>query len=216
VRLRREEVDGVRVFLIWSTILDLLNVCELLSDDFPEAWPCLHTRDVLIEYVVLFDHIVYDLAAVFVDDHDLPLARELGELDYGGGRAHTSPRVVFRMRSMMTAKWSAWPFVVGEGEGVHTVPLDLDDGNAHGEEARRRLSCGGVVLFRVVSCRIVSSRGFVELSSVGGASSLFWRVGVGVGVSTWERRHDFISVTWALHSIHDANRLRSPSCQCLH
>jgi hypothetical protein len=156
VRLRREEVDGVRVFLIWSTILDLFNVCELLSDHFPEALPCLPTRDVLIEYVVLFDHIVYDLAAVFVDDHDLPLARGLGELDYGGGRAHTSPRVVFRMRSMMTAEWSAWPFVVGEGEGVHTVPLDLDDGNAHGEEARRRLSWGGVVLFCVVLFRVVS------------------------------------------------------------
>jgi hypothetical protein len=113
----------------------------------------------------------------------------------------------------MTAEWSAWPFVVGGGEGVHTVPLDLDDGNAHEEEARRKLSWGGVVLFRVVSCRVVSSRGFVELSSVGGAS-LFWRVGV--GVSTLERRHDFISVTWALHSIHDANRFRSPSCLCLH
>lgn len=67
------------------------------SWDFP-------TRDVLVQYIVLFNNIVQQFATRLVYDKDLPLLKVLGErceaLGWPGGS--TSPRAVFRTVSIIT------------------------------------------------------------------------------------------------------------------
>ena len=74
MRLRGEEVYGISVSLVRPAVLDALDVYEQGSGEGSEGGQLgVRTGDVLIENVVLLDHIVYDLAALLVDDQHLPL-----------------------------------------------------------------------------------------------------------------------------------------------
>ena len=92
---------------------------------------CGHTRDVGVEDVIFFDHVVDQLAALLVGDQDLPLRGISIAWARGGAEEHTSPRVVLRMVERMTAAVVSGATVAQGAGSRRTVARDVNHRDAH-------------------------------------------------------------------------------------
>lgn len=102
MRFWRQEVYRIHVRVRRPLILDLLDIYNAsASPNVCNVSQIAPTRNILIENVIFFNHIVKDSLAVGVHHQNLPLGRISSALSSWRPRL-TSPRVMFFMAPTIT------------------------------------------------------------------------------------------------------------------